>query len=535
MTDRTPPPAGGLTGGFTRRDFVRHGSAVGVSTAGLGALLAACESSSSPSTTSSAGSTPKHGGVLRAGLTGGGSSDTVSPLSPVSTVDVARVTLLYDTLTGFDSEGHLVKQLAQEFTPNQDATVWTIKLRDGVTFHNGKDLTAADVVYTLHQILNPRSPGEGAKQLASIDAGGLKSPDKMTVTIPCKTPFATLDQTLAYNYFGIIPEGFDPKKPVGTGPFRYKSFTPGQSSVFLRNDSYWVSGLPYVDQVTINDYSDETSQVNALLSKQVDIINLLSAASISTVGGSGGTRVLISNGGGWTPITMRVDAAPFNDVRVRQAMRLLVDREQMLTELFKGHGTIGNDIFSPWDPVYNHALPQRAHDPEQAKSLLKQAGHQNLTVELVTAPISQGVVNMAQLFAQQAKAAGVNVQLRQVTETDFYGPNYLKWPFAQDYWGYDFYFPQVAQGMLPGSPYNETHWNDSQYNALYEQGLRTIDPTKRAEIAHSMQQMEYERGGYIIPYFPPVIDGYASQVQGVKASRTGVSFNNWDLKSVWFA
>ena len=172
---------------------------------------------------------------------------------------------------------------------------------------------------------------------------------------------------------------------------------------------------------------------------------------------------------------MRVDVAPFSDARVRQAMRLLVDRQEMLSELFKGHGTIGNDIFSPWDPAYNHSLPQRRHDPEQAKSLLKQAGHESLSVELVTAPISQGTVNMAQLFAQQAKAAGVNVQLRQVTSTDFYGPNYLKWPFAQDYWGYDFYFPQVGQGMLPDSPYNETHWNDPQYNSLYSEGLRTTD------------------------------------------------------------
>ena len=305
--------------------------------------------------------------------------------------------------------------------------------------------------------------------------------------------------------------------------------------MFLRNDSYWVTGQPYVNQVDITDYSDETSQVNALLSNQVDIINLLSAASISTVGSSQGTRVLISNGGGWTPITMRVDVAPFSDARVRQAMRLVVDRQEMLSELFKGHGTIGNDIFSPWDPAYNHSLPQRQHDPEQAKSLLKQAGHESLSVELVTAPISQGTVNMAQLFAQQAKAAGVNVQLRQVTSTDFYGPTYLKWPFAQDYWGYDFYFPQVGQGMLPDSPYNETHWNDPQYNSMYSEGLRTTNAAKRTEIVHSMQQLEYDKGGYIIPYFPPVIDGYSTKVQGVKPSRTGVSFNNWDLKAVWFS
>jgi peptide/nickel transport system substrate-binding protein len=518
----------------TRREFVRDASVLGVSAVGASALLAACGSSSSSSTAASSGGdgNPKHGGRLVAGLTGGGSSDTVSPLGPVTTVDVARVTLLYNTLTGFDTAGGLVRQLAQEMTPNHDATAWTIRLHSGVTFHNGKDLTADDVIYTFQQVTNKKSPGEGAAQLESVDVPGMKRIDKLTLHVPCHKPFATLDQTLAYNYFGIIPVGFDPKHPIGTGPFRYESFTPGSTSTFSRNPNYWVSGLPYLDELVINDFSDETSQVNALLSKEADIVDLLSAPSIQTVT-SGGAKVLISNGGGWTPITMRVDSPPFNDVNVRQALRLVVDRPRMLSILFDGHGTVGNDLFSPWDPVYDRSLPQRQQDIDQAKSLLKRSGHEGLTVELVTAPIAQAAVNQAQEFAQQASAAGIHIKLRQVTTTEFYGPNYLKWPFAQDYWGYDFYFPQVGQGMLPTSPYNETHWNDPKYESLYAQGLRTTDPSQRAEIAHEMQSIEYNSGGYIIPYFPPVIDAYASHVHGVKASRTGVSFNNWDLQSVW--
>ena len=200
----------------------------------------------------------------------------------------------------------------------------------------------------------------------------------------------------------------------------------------------------------MTDYADETSQVNSLLSGQVDVVNLLSQATLGTVTGSG-KKVVISPGGGWNPFTMRVDAAPFDDVRVRQAFRFAVDREKMLQAVFGGHGTLGNDIFAIWAPEYDRSIPQRTFDPEQAKSLLKAAGQSNLSIQLVTGDIAQGVVNMAEVFVSQAAAAGIKVQLRQVTVTDFYGPNYLKWVFAQDFWYYQPYFAQANQATLPGS------------------------------------------------------------------------------------
>ena len=332
----------------------------------------------------------------------------------------------------------------------------------------------------------------------------------------------------------MVPVGFDVKKPIGTGPFKYVSFTPGQQSVFARNENYWNSPLPYADQLVMTDYSDETSQVNALLSGQVDVINLLSQETVGTVTGSG-KKVVISPGGGWNPFTMRVDQAPFNDVRVRQAFRLAVDREKMLQTVFGGHGTIGNDLFSIWSREYDHSIPQRPYDPEQAKSLLKQAGHENLSIQLVTGDIAQGVVSMAQVYAQQAATSGIKVTLRQITPTEYYGPNYLKWVFGQDYWYYQPYFAQVNQATLPTSPFNETHFNNAKYNNLYQQAHSTTDDSKRVEIAHEMQMIDYNEGGYIIPFFPPVIDGYAPNVNGIVQSKLGASFNQWDFEHMWLA
>jgi len=388
-------------------------------------------------------------------------------------------------------------------------------------------------MFTLRRIVNPKAPLVGAPTLSAVNVKAMKKLDKLTLQVPMLTPFSTFVQTLPnYTYF-VVPVGFDPKHPVGTGPFKFKSFTPGQQSTFVRNEHYW-NGPPYVDELVITDYADEGSQINALLSGQVDIVDFLSASSIATVQ-NGGAHISIAAGGSMVPITMRTDVAPFNDVRVRQAMRLLIDRQQMLNVVFLGHGIIGNDVVSYFDPAYDHSLPQRHQDIAQAKSLLKQAGHANLSVQFVTAPMGQGAVQSAQVLAQQAKAAGVNISLRQLTVTDFFGPNYLKWTFSQDTWQYFPYFPMVAFGELSNAPANETHFNDAQYQALYKQGLATTDPTKRAAIAHEMQRIEYDRGGYIIPFFSPTIDAYGKNVHGLVEGKTGVPFNQHDYRQVWLS
>jgi peptide/nickel transport system substrate-binding protein len=212
-----------------------------------------------------------------------------------------------------------------------------------------------------------------------------------------------------------------------------------------------------------------------------------------------------------------------------------VDREKMLQTVFGGHGTLGNDIFAIWDPQYDHGIPQRTYDPEQAKSLLKAAGHENLSIQQDTGDIAQGVINMAEVYAQQAAAAGINAKLRQVTVTDFYGPNYLKWVFAQDYWYYNFYLPQVSLATLPTAPFNETHFNNPAYIKLYQEAIATIDPVKRQELAHEMQRIDYTEGGLIIPFFPPVIDGYGANVQGLVPSKGGLSLNAYDFKRLWLS
>jgi peptide/nickel transport system substrate-binding protein len=521
---------------LSRREFVKT-AAVGSLAAGAGGLLSACGISPTATFTSheQTSGPPRRGGSLRAAITGGSSADTLDPLIAVSNADFSRIDNLYEPLIGLEPNGQPVFVLADELTPNATATQWVLRLKQGVTFHNGKEFTADDVIYTFQTVLNPKAPGDSAALLASLDAKNMKKLDRYTVLIPCTTPFATLHQALAIpGYSDIIPVGYNPAKPVGTGPFKLQSFTPGTQSTFVRYDGYWQTGLPYLDEVVITDYSDATSQVNALLAGEVDVVNLLSADVVDVVE-SQGKNVLVSEGGGWNPFTMRVDTAPFSDNRVREALRLAVDRPQMLEILFGGRGTLGNDVFGIWSPDYDHSLPQRQQDLDQARSLWKAAGMDGTTVRLVTSDIGQATVQAAQVLAQQASAAGISIDVSQVTVDEFFGTSYLKWVFAQDYWYFNFYLPQVALATLPTAPFNETHFDNPAYDRLYQQAIATVDDAKRQQLAQEMQQIDYHEGGYIIPFFPPVIDGYGTNVHGLVPSKGGLSLNAYDFKQLWLS
>ena len=229
--------------------------------------------------------------------------------------------------------------------------------------------------------------------------------------------------------------------------------------------------------MTIIDFSDSTAQVNALLGGQIDAMTDLPASQVKVVQARS-MGALVSKTGGWLPICMAIDMPPFDDVRVRQAMRLIVDRPQMIEQVASGYGFVGNDLYAPFDPGYNHSLPQRHQDIAQAKSLLKAAGKANLAVDLHTTNGAAGMVETATVFANQAQAAGVKINV--INDPNYYGNQYLKLAFSVDFWGTRSYLNQVQQGSLPNSPYNETHWppksgTGSNFESLYNQALATTD------------------------------------------------------------
>jgi peptide/nickel transport system substrate-binding protein len=332
-----------------------------------------------------------------------------------------------------------------------------------------------------------------------------------------------------------VPVDYDPKVPVGTGAFQYKEFTPGEQGVFTRFEGYWREGEPLLDSITIiGSFADATAAFNALQGGEIDVFASAPLALVNQVGEGGSVTKLVSKPGQWTPFVMRVDHPPFDNPDVRMAFRLMIDRKQIIDLAFSGYAAIGADVFSPADACYDPAW-KRERDVEQAKVLLKKAGQENLVVELVTSDIAAGVVQSAQVFAQQAKDAGVTINIKQVTPDIFFGEQYTKWPFAQDIWYYAPFMGQVVQSSLDGAPYNETHWNDPEYTRLYDEAQAIPDPAKRCEILRAMQKIDFERGGYIIPAFNQGVDLMSANVNGFLPAATGIPLGNFGFRMAWMA
>jgi peptide/nickel transport system substrate-binding protein len=503
--------------GFSRRTVFKFTGATALAVGGT-EFLAAC-GSDSKSTGGSSGP-QKSGGQIIHGATGGSSKDTLDAHRPVTNADIARCFNLYEPLLIWDNDYRIAPGLAESVEPSADAKTWTVKLRQGVTFHNGKDVTAEDVLFTLNRVAGKEPTSAGGALSQIIDFDGTKKVDASTVVIQLKTPYAVLQYLLAEYTFGVVPADYDPANPVGTGAFKYKSFTPGKNSVFTRYDDYW-GDKAFADELQIQDFSDPSAQVNALQAGQIQTIDNLPYNLIKTVKGQGG-QILESKSGAWVPFTMRVDTKPFNDVRVRQAMRLICDRQQMIDNALSGYGRLGNDLYAPFDVAYAKDLPQREQDIEQAKSLLKSAGQEGLQVQLFTGDdIGSVAPATAALFVQQAKKAGVDVKV--VKKNPFYGDDYLSYPFAQDFWNTRNYLPQAAVGSMPGKGnYDETHFEKSEnyakFAGLIASAQKEIDESKRNSLLQDAQKIEYDEGGYIIWGFRNQIDALSNKVQGLKSS-----------------
>jgi peptide/nickel transport system substrate-binding protein len=499
---------------------------VSLATAGLLALTVTVAGASSSSAV-----TATKGGTLTIGVAGGGSTDSLDAHTPANEADIARVHALYESLAGYTASHKIKMELALAITSNANATVWTVRLRPNLKFSDGSALTSADVIGTLKRVIDGKKAQ--ATSLAGVDMTKTKATNKSTVVITLKAPNSTFIDTLASYALGIVPSNYDPKKPVGAGAFKYESFTPGQQSTFEANPNYYKKGQPYVDKLVIRNFADDNSRIAALLSKQVDAITSVPSSQTALISNSGFARILESKTGAWHPFTMRVDKAPFDDVRVRQAFRLIVDRPAMIKQVLGGHGTIGNDLYAPLDQCYNSSLPQRKQDIAQAKALLAAAGKSNLTVDLTTSSgISGTALQEAQVFAEQAKAAGVTVNIKNLDSNTYWG-GYLEYTFSQSFWYTRDFIPQTDAGSLPTAPYNESNWADATFIDLVSKARAASNISTRCGFVKQAQQIEYDKGGLIIWGFNNQIDAYSSKVQGLSADKSGIPLMQFGFDSMW--
>jgi peptide/nickel transport system substrate-binding protein len=527
MAPHTPHSDGS---GLTRRQLLERGALVGAA-ASFPALLAGMPEVA-------AAATPRTGGTFRVAISDGGPTESLDPQAIVSATDQYRSLNLFDRLTEVQADTSVAMHLAESVEPTRkDATRWRAVLRKGLTFSDGKPVTADDVLYSIRRIgLNKKAPYFSNVD-PFVDVKASRKINARTVEFVLKQPYGDFTRYLANRYLMIIPDGADSFKKaadvVGTGAFTLKSFTPGQRSELVKNPNYFLSGGPYFDGVLIIQVAKD-AQLNALQSGQIDGTETFDQiAQGLALKGNPQVSIFTVPAGNAPQFNMRLDKAPFTDVRVRQAFKLAVDRERMLQLAFQKHGKLGNDLHGRTFKSYNAGLAQRTYDPDRAKSLLKAAGHEGLTVELVTGLYPDA----AAAYVEQAKDAGITIKLKRIPGDQVYNTQlyYLKVPFGETGWGTDSFEFIAPQAYLQKAPYNETAWKKPAWDKKFLKATGIVDPAKRNAIYKELEAELWRDGGELIWNWGDSLYGGNPKLKGVVPQVPGFIWNDLRFRMLWFS
>jgi peptide/nickel transport system substrate-binding protein len=522
-----------VAGRLSRRDFLRKGSAIGLSMPLLGGILAACGGSSgTPSSSGSSGTTGgQAGATIKAGIL-----VPAAAINPITIADQGGLELLGNVgefLVFTDQHNVYHPWLATSWSANSDASVWTFKIRQGVKFNTGQPMTVDDVVYSFKTQSDPKSSANALSVFGgTLNPDGVKKVDDQTVAFHLEAPnngFVDAVSEDNYNMI-VVPKGYDygnyQKDFVGTGRFMKESYTPNVGASYVRNPHYWGNkALPSKIEWTF--FQSETPMSAALQAGSIDCLDQFSVAGSPQLL-TGGYNVTSLKAATHRELSMRCDTGPFKNKLVRQAIALSLDRPAIVAALFKGQAVVGND--SPFAPTFqatNHSVPQRVQDLAKAKQLLAQAGvAKGFSTPLLT-ETTQEIPHFAQIVKQSAAQIGVTINLTVETPTKYYGqavfgksdwldgemslvdygaravPNvYLKAPL------------QSINAKTGQGSWNAAHFNNSEYDKLSKQFIAAVDLSTQRQLAGQIQQLLLDETPIIFAYFYNYLSASQKSVSG---------------------
>jgi len=458
--------------------------------------------------------TPKKGGILRMGIGGGSTSDSLDPRLLMDWVPVNQAFMVMSGFVEIDKNGIAVPEIFASWEPSKDARSWLFTLQQGVEFHNGKSLTPEDVIYSLN--LHRGETISGARAVAA-EIADIEKISNAQVRITLEQPNAELPAVLSDYHFLLVPEDFtDFANPVGTGPYIPVSYTPGVRAHFRRNPNYWREGA-WVDEVEVIVINDVSARTNALMSGQVDVINQLDYKTVDLLKSRPGINIVQSTSGQHFLFPMDCRRAPFDDNNIRMAVKHSIDREQLLKTAFRNYGYIGNDHpISKTDRFFNADLPQREFDPEKAKFYLKQAGLSELKIQLSTSDVVfSGAVDAAAIYRVSALEAGIDVTIKREAADGYWDNVWMKAPFSMSYRGGRATADQAMSiAYASHSTQNDSHWSSERFDQLLLEARGSLDETRRREIYYELQAMISDESGAMIPVFGDYLDAAADKVKG---------------------
>ncbi|MFI8849951.1 ABC transporter substrate-binding protein [Streptomyces sp. NPDC053499] len=523
-------PAADHFPGLRRRGFLAVTGA-----ASLGALaLTGCGGGSRDEGSAGDGK-PKRGGRLRAAFAGGGASETLDPHLSNLFADVARAKALFDKLADYGADLSAQPRLAEKWEANKALDRWQVTLREA-TFHDGRPVTAQDVLYSYRRIADPKKAFRAKASLEPIDLDASRPTGRRSIEFVLKRPTAEFPNVLAAFGAYIVPENatdFD-KKPIGSGPFRFVSFAPGRSAVFRRYEEYW-DGAPHLDELEFVVANEESARVNALLGGQVEYAHELNPTTARAHEDKGQIEIVRLRNSAMQAFCMKTDRAPFDDKRVREAFFLIADRKELVRGALSGAGEIGNDLFGKGYEYYADSLPQREQDLDRARALLKKAGAENLKVTLDTSAVAAGFTEAASIFRDQAKKAGVTLDVKMGSKDSYWNDILDSGTLCCYRSGAMPIEAHISQRLLTDSTTNATKWKHKDFDALYQQVQSTRDKKERAAVYERMQRRLYTEGGFLVWGFADWILGTARKVKGVERKAPANTLDWARFDKVWLA
>jgi len=534
-------------GRLTRRQLIIRATVAGLSASSIGTLLAACGGSSTTKSTSTAASGPiKRGGTFRLGCAV--PTGDVDPVFLFDQGSIFTAQLAGESLCKRMADTSLQPRLATSWRQVGSAKEWEFKIRQGVTWHDGKPLTVDDVVATMKMLTDPKV---GSSALSAFNGvlspDGVSKVDAQTVRFSLDRAYVDFPYTVSDDNYNsiILPVGYKKgdfaKGGIGTGPFILKQLTPKQGATFVANPKYWGKdakggALPYLAGVQVKYFNDPQSNVLALQSGGIDIDPQMAYASARGLYNDPNVRVLELPSSEHRTVPMRTDQAPFDDKRVRQALAYSIDRDALVKGLFGGKAKVGNDhTFAQVYPFAPSAseVPQRKQDYAKAKQLLAAAGHPNgITVPTLVVEEFLDVPEYAQLIQDQAKGAGINIKLHQESQSIFYNKVWLQTPFAiVDWGGRGSVSPLIEPAYTAKGIWNSSHWKDPQFDKLVAQFDAEPDEGRRKQIVAQIAKLQNDNTPTLISFFITGLRGVRKNVQGIENGPV----DHIDASKVWLS
>jgi len=482
-----------VKGRISRRDFIQLALVSGVSLAAANAMIGKARADE-----------PKKGGTFKIGVGHGATTDSMDPGTyPDQFTGTALWGTLANSLTEIDADGNVVGDIAESFESSDGAKKWVFKVRKGVTFHDGKPVTADDVVASLthHRSENSKSAAKSLlKEIVTLKSDG---PD--TVVFELSGGNADFPYLLSDYHLAMYPsEGgkIQWEKGIGAGPYVLKSFEPGVKMTAERNPNYF--GTTYFDGIELLSIIDVAARTNAYLSGEVHFIDRADLKTIDMLKNAPDTELYNVSGTALYSAPMLVDVAPFDKLEVRQAIKWAINRQELVDKILYGYGSPGNDNMLA--PSLKYAIqpePVYTYDPEKAKSLLKKAGMENLKVDLSASDAAfPGGVDAALLMADQAKAAGIEINVVREPNDSYWDNVWIKKPWCQCYWGgrptADSF---LSISMAADAAWNDTKWKNPRFNELLVAARAETDEAKRQAMYAECQQLMHDDGGQVVLMF----------------------------------